>query len=187
MKDLFTWFMGLFGPTVREDIQPTEEEDALVKEDTNKSKTLLIERTYYKKGVASVATFPSGFQMHMIERPWNDNEKGKSCIPEGTYDLSLEVSPLIERLTNKSYKHGWTVKDVPGRTYIRFHQANYPKQLEGCIAMGNPSFQGSVPVVWKSREAFSVFMHHMKKSGITRVVFVQKDEEPYRIDEVPST
>ena len=27
--------------------------------------------------------------------------------------------------------------DVPGRTYIEIHEANYPSQLEGCIAVGD--------------------------------------------------
>jgi len=53
-----------------------------------------------------------------------------SCIPEGVYDYEvLESSPSIK------YPHVW-IKDVPKRSGIKIHIANYVWQLRGCVAVG---------------------------------------------------
>jgi len=51
------------------------------------------------------------------------------AIPTGSYAAHLEDSPHFGRLTPHI--------DVPNRTYIEIHPANYPSQLEGCIAVGS--------------------------------------------------
>lgn len=66
---------------------------------------------------------------HSVERPWNNNEHGTSCIPAGTYTAKPEFSP----------KHGCTLyklQDVPDRNEIEIHPANFCYQLLGCIALG---------------------------------------------------
>lgn len=50
------------------------------------------------------------------------------AIPEGTYPTKLAFSGHFQRNTPHL--------DVPGRTYIEIHPANWPSQLEGCIAIG---------------------------------------------------
>lgn len=50
-------------------------------------------------------------------------------IAPGLYDLIYEYSPHF----NKVMPH----LVVPGRTFIMIHWANYPNQLEGCIAVGD--------------------------------------------------
>lgn len=64
-----------------------------------------------------------------LELPWKDNAKGISCIPKGTYKV-------ITTFSNRFQKDMWQLLDVPGRTGIRIHSANYSRQLEGCIALG---------------------------------------------------
>jgi len=54
-------------------------------------------------------------------------------VPVGKYKVELTFSPHFHQLM--------PLLDVPGRVGIRIHPANYPKQLEGCIAPGL-SFQG---------------------------------------------
>lgn len=49
-------------------------------------------------------------------------------IPAGTYPACMETSPHFGFATPHL--------TVPGRTYIEIHPANYPLQLEGCIAVG---------------------------------------------------
>lgn len=62
-----------------------------------------------------------------IERPWINNQRRISCIPEGTYELQ-------KRHSEKFGWHLW-VKDVPGRDLILIHPANDAmKELNGCIA-----------------------------------------------------
>lgn len=66
---------------------------------------------------------------YSVERPWNNNEHGTSCIPAGTYTAKTEFSP----------KHGCTLyklQDVPDRNEIEIHPANFYYQLLGCIALG---------------------------------------------------
>jgi len=49
-------------------------------------------------------------------------------IPLGTYTAQLSLSPHFGFETPHL--------TVAGRTYIEIHPANYPSQLEGCIAVG---------------------------------------------------
>jgi hypothetical protein len=65
-----------------------------------------------------------------IERGWKDNQNSISCVPEGTYPLKLEYSPRFR-------KDLWELYDVPNRSECKFHAANYWRQLNGCIALGN--------------------------------------------------
>lgn len=68
------------------------------------------------------------WEAYTVERPWLDNQPYTSCIPAGTYKAFTRVSPsngnVIELI------------DVPGRTFIQFHVANWAWQLEGCIGVG---------------------------------------------------
>lgn len=77
-----------------------------------------------------------GLELWTCERPWKANAPFESCIPEGVYDLQLRPSPLIDRITKGEYRRGWEVCDVPGRSHILIHPANWPDELEGCIAPG---------------------------------------------------
>lgn len=50
-------------------------------------------------------------------------------IPIGDYDVVQQYSPHFNRLMPHII--------VPDRTFIMIHWANYPSQLEGCIAVGD--------------------------------------------------
>jgi len=75
-------------------------------------------------------------EMSTGELPWRNNRVGLSCIPPGSYVCTPHVSP----------RHGkcFWLKDVPGRTEILIHAANYMgstaagyrTDLLGCIAVG---------------------------------------------------
>ena len=64
-----------------------------------------------------------------MERGWQDNKSNISCVPEGVYDLRLEMSGHFKTEL-------WELYGVPGRSECKFHVANYWKQLNGCIAFG---------------------------------------------------
>jgi hypothetical protein len=66
--------------------------------------------------------------LYTLELPWLDNKRGESCIPVGTYKLKRHTSP-------KFGKCFW-LQDVPNRSEILIHPANYTRQLRGCIAVG---------------------------------------------------
>lgn len=69
------------------------------------------------------------FSCKTLERPWLCNTARTSCIPADTYPVVLEYSPRFDREL-------YELKLVPGRSEVKFHMANYVKQLEGCIAVG---------------------------------------------------
>lgn len=64
-----------------------------------------------------------------IELPWLDNAKGVSCFAVGDYPLILERSDRFD-------KELWEIKDTPGRSECKVHNASYVSQLEGCVAPG---------------------------------------------------
>jgi len=70
------------------------------------------------------------FSCATLELPWRDNATGASCIPKGVYMAEkLQSSGAIK------YPHIW-IKDVPGRSGIKIHRANYVEHLRGCIGVG---------------------------------------------------
>lgn len=56
-------------------------------------------------------------------------ENLKDAIPAGLYPVEFTYSPEFNAVM--------PLIDVPGRTAIRIHPANYPNQLLGCIAVGD--------------------------------------------------
>ena len=81
-------------------------------------------------GMLSVRSGPIRvFMCRTLELPWKNNKRGISCIPVGSYSMRFTKSAKFPRGT-------WQIMDVPGRSGIRIHTANYLRQLRGCIAPG---------------------------------------------------
>ena len=92
-------------------------------------KTYLLERIE-KEDTHTLGRFWfNGNTVYTLELPWKNNEKNISCIPTGLYEVELTYSPRFKKML-------WLVKDVPNRSGIRIHPANYVHQLHGCIAPG---------------------------------------------------
>jgi hypothetical protein len=84
-------------------------------------------RTYYPDGTNGEIRHVGQPVCLTIELPWLQNRRNVSCIPEGRYRLRKRFTP----------RHGLhvLVVDVPGRSGILIHPANYAKtELRGCIA-----------------------------------------------------
>ena len=82
-----------------------------------------------------------------LEKPWNSNQRGISCIPEGEYPCIIAPSEHFQRLMPH-------LLNVPDRDGILIHPANYVSQLEGCIAVGRACVNG---VLLNSQVAFEQF------------------------------
>ena len=54
--------------------------------------------------------------MHIMEPPWRDNARNRSCIPPGVYEVVPHVSPRFRRCL--------LVTNVYGRSHILFHAGN---------------------------------------------------------------
>lgn len=120
---------------------------------------IVIERFNY----ASDGTFGrlrvGDLELFTCEQPWNGNTKGSSCIPEGMYELSLRSSPIVQRTSGGEFDEGWEVTGVFGRTYIMIHPANWPHELQGCIAPGMEyQIIAGKQGVTQSRKAFKQLM-----------------------------
>ena len=63
-----------------------------------------------------------------LELAWNNNNNRISCIPKGTYKV-------VWRNSAKYGKH-FHITNVPNRSLILIHNANYHYQLLGCIGVG---------------------------------------------------
>lgn len=91
---------------------------------------------------------PDRFLAHTLERPWADNEPGHSCIPEGDYVVEPWTRPNGDNVFIVS---GGSVCKLPDelsenktRCLILFHSANFPRQIQGCIAPGRRAAAGTV-------------------------------------------
>ena len=95
---------------------------------------LLIERYPHSKK----ETIGSGFvlendfikyEFNTLELPWKNNEKRVSCIPIGDYK--------VVKRRSKKYGNHFHILDVPNRSYILIHNANFYTQILGCVAVGS--------------------------------------------------
>ena len=68
------------------------------------------------------------YMCYTLELSWQDNVKYISSIPKGIYTAVRHNSPKFGECL-------W-LQDVPERSEILVHPANYYKQLLGCIALG---------------------------------------------------
>jgi hypothetical protein len=85
-----------------------------------------------------------------LERPWKQNMREVSCIPEGTY--------LCKPVNSPHFGPTWEIQGVPGRANILFHKGNYATDSKGCILLGKciadfPEGRG----ISQSKEAFLEF------------------------------
>jgi hypothetical protein len=96
-----------------------------------------------------------GLSFYTVERPWLDNKAFVSCIPDGSYKVKRFDSP-------KFGKAMWQITEVPNRTFIIIHLANYSHDLQGCIGLGLGVF-GDLSGVTSSKRAISQFYEATKE------------------------
>lgn len=65
----------------------------------------------------------------VIEKPWKDNQHQISCIPKGTYKLTIEKNP--------TFGECFRVNNVKDRDGILIHAGNYNSDTHGCILPGS--------------------------------------------------
>lgn len=112
---------------------------------------LTLLRTYYPEGTNGQLMENEKPVSYTIELPWKNNEKRKSCIPEGRY--------LLKEFHSK--KHGFVLEvcDVPNRSAILIHKANdAKKQLLGCIGPVTTLDKKRMGVGWNSGKALAAIL-----------------------------
>tara|TARA_R100001460_G_scaffold25765_1_gene51918 strand:- start:8748 stop:9152 length:405 start_codon:yes stop_codon:yes gene_type:complete len=111
-------------------------------------KNILLERFCYHPTATLGVVRVDDELFYSVERPWLDNRVGVSCIPTGVYEMGWRESPR--------FGETWHIKDVPDRTYILIHVANFARDVEGCIGLGL-SLMGDTVAVSESRKAVAKF------------------------------
>ena len=69
------------------------------------------------------------FEFKTLELAWKNNQKQISCIPIGDYK--------VKKRWSKKFGNHFHILDVPNRSYILIHCANFYTQLRGCVAVGD--------------------------------------------------
>lgn len=96
-----------------------------------------------------------------IERPIATSDGSPIAIPTGIYKVQMLFSPHF----NKVVPH---LVDVPGRTEIEIHPANYPTDVKGCIGVG---FTRESNAIGNSQAAFHSLMSKLdNQSDVTITV-----------------
>ena len=93
---------------------------------------ILMREPYADDATLGTMATPFG-NFFILERPWLDNQRGKSCIPEGDYECRKRWSPHFKR-------HLYGVMDVPGRGDILIHSGSYIEHSLGCLLLGLTTF-----------------------------------------------
>jgi len=133
-------------------------------------KVLKLVRSYMKDHtIGRLTNKETGEYLCMIlERPDLENEQEISCIPEGTYHCKLVHSSLMERIFSEELDSGhpelaytYEVQNVPMRTHILFHPANYPHELKGCLAPGD-EYAPKIPMVTNSKTTYRILRDYIK-------------------------
>lgn len=95
---------------------------------------------YTSNGTFGILRVPNLDKMYTIEQDWENNKPSHSCIPCGTYGMSMYFSPgkqtEVLLLHNDGLLSQGAANGAP-RTYIEFHVANWMKDVKGCIGPGD--------------------------------------------------
>lgn len=80
--------------------------------------------------------------------------KGNTAIPEGTYDVIINMSNRFKKLMPLLLK-------VPGYEGVRIHTGNFPADTEGCILVGSMALNDEIR---NSRPTFTKLMAELQKA-----------------------
>lgn len=94
------------------------------------------------------------FECFTLELPTGDYGKG-CAIPPGRYRVTVNYSETFKRQLP-------LLLDVPGRSGIRIHTGNGPKQTKGCILVGEDQTTLADAWVGRSVPAFTKLIARIK-------------------------
>lgn len=100
----------------------------------------------------------------------NEKVPGKTCIPEGRYEIIINKSPRFG-------KDLPLLLDVPGFQGVRIHPGNTPEDTEGCLLPGR-AWRKDLSGVERSREAFEALLARIRAAlGFGERVFITVTKE----------
>ncbi len=132
--------------------------------------------------------FNGTFLGYTVERPWVDNRKGVSCIPEGIYNMVPHNSQKFGNVVAfhapdlNVYANDVLAKDAvePYRSYCLIHAANFSYQLQGCVAPGDrwmKDSKGNIIGVGSSRSVLAKLRDLWGNRGGLQAIITWDGEE----------
>lgn len=134
-------------------------------------------------GVIVVPTLQGTEAFYTLELPWRNNLPRISCIPAGTYIVTL--NPTAHLWSPRSDGKIFQIMDVPGRSECKIHAGNfagnedlgYKSDFLGCVGIGS-GFTTVTPVdhsmpqtcLMHSRNSLSHFMSLMGDTDFQLVI-----------------
>ena len=106
-----------------------------------------------------------------LELPWKDNVVKISCIPTGTYPVTMDWSPKFQR----RMPH---IMGVEWRTDILIHPANSVEELQGCVAIGKARNMSTNPpmLAFGARNASDEFNTWLRGQPLPWTVDINYDD-----------
>lgn len=115
------------------------------------------------EGTYSNVITDSGYAVYGMELPWKGNKANESCIPDGTYECAIVQSPKFGKV--------YEIKNVPDRTNVLAHPANWIRQLLGCLALGRAvGLVLGIKGLMSSKDAIEGFMADLDGEPFTLTV-----------------
>lgn len=125
-------------------------------------KVIIVRDPSSPAGTFGLLTAERGFQLYTLERPGDGDHP---AIPEGDYRV-IWTSGL-----HPHHPQCYEVMNVPGRTAILIHPANWFDELLGCIALGRSIMDiqrkdgTMMRGISSSVDAVNAFVNHMGKEN----------------------
>lgn len=146
--------------------KPKKPSKTNLQKDKNVTWTLSRDRYDGKEGVIGILKNGSKFLAYTLELEWRDNQKRKSCIPKGTYEIAYRdfggyYNRYNERFDN--HKKGvLELQNVKDRSAILIHIGNRPKDTLGCILVGSEA-DTNKSIIYQSKKAYIEVYAQAKK------------------------
>lgn len=118
-----------------------------------------------------------GHVFFTVEKPWKDNAPFKSCVAEGEYSLVPHKSDKYGNvLALVSEELGVTHYKEPNsiRYACLIHTANYPKDVEGCIGLGD-NYNPNLSMVMNARQSTIDFYNIVSPSKAHKLTIENAD------------
>lgn len=112
-----------------------------------------------------------------VERPWVNNTPFKSCVPPGEYELIWHDSLRWGNRLHLQGEHVSIRKSHKARWACLLHPANFPTEVEGCVAP-NEEIR-LTELTWRgvsSRDALAKLEDHFPKGANHTLVILGREE-----------
>lgn len=125
-------------------------------------RTLVLQRLKQSSmGTLGIITEDGKEICQTLEKPWVDveldgiSDKNVSCINADTY--------ICKRVHSPKFGEVFEITNVPNRDHILIHNANFLRELLGCVAVGLQSGEANGEYcVYKSKMALEHFMKNLE-------------------------